>query len=245
MFRKNLERKGKKGIVIAISCMALAGAVFSVGAGSHFVENAYAMTEESGITEESDMIEEAFAAEDLSADALTEDTEAIDAVEADEEPANKDTQVSGEALDTVETADTAETMITADDATVPFADQQIDAMIYTDEEKTEEITDISIEVDGYLPENALVYAYPVSVEIEGEETYAAYQITILDETGAEYHSEIDDGQIITVTIHDESLTEMLANSQNARGWHKDDEEFQDLTFEILEDGGVQFEADEF
>ena len=128
------------------------------------------------------------------------------------------------------------------------AEAQLQASMYADATETAALSDVAITVSGMLPENAQAKAWPVVTEVNGEETFAAYQLVIVDENGNEYHSEDADGDAITVTIYDENLTAMLQESEESRCWHKKNaeaSETNDLMYAILEDGGVQFVTEAF
>ena len=146
-----------------------------------------------------------------------------------------------------------EDTVDIDDAEVPLAEpekpvlpyQTADAGVYTDDTKATVLENTSITVRGCLPENAEVTAWPVQVEVDGEETFAAFQIQILDADGNEFHSTAGDGYEYAVTIQNEQLSQMLENSSNAHGWHQGSgEEKTDLSYTLPGDGTVQFTADE-
>ena len=157
----------------------------------------------------------------------------------------QDDTAAGESL-VVTTADFEE----IPDQEVPLAApalvfQTATAGVFTDETKEAALENTSITVMGCLPEGAEVTAWPVQVEVDGEETFAAFQIQILDAQGNEFHSKAGDGYEYAVTIQNQNLTEMLENSSNAHGWHQgSDEEKTDLSYNLPGDGSVQFTADE-
>ncbi len=190
--------------------------------------------EESAPTEESATMEEPAPAEMLSeeepgADALSEiPEEAVPEAVCDAAPEADALLAETPAAETV------------------FAEQEIEATVYVDEDCEEIWEDVKLRVKGLLPENATVTAYPVLAGVEGEETFAAYEIVIRDAMGNEIHSEAGDGATITVTIRDEALAARLACAPKARAWHKEeDDSVTDVAFELLSDAEIRFMADIF
>ncbi|MCR5295727.1 MAG: hypothetical protein K6E30_11280 [Lachnospiraceae bacterium] len=125
--------------------------------------------------------------------------------------------------------------------------QVITAELYTDDTYTQlyEAEGVSVTLEGLLPEGSTVKAYPVMNGIDGEETYAAYSVTIYDADGSIY-SPVD-GEFITVTFDDPKIREAAEDRKELHGWHKDHEtgEYSDLDFLILSDGRVRFITDSF
>ena len=233
--------------------LAAAALAISVPAGALAAENAD--------TEVCEEINETEAAEeDADADGKQAGTEAVqNAAETSEtvqETAETEAhQEADEAEDTAENQETADAqesdaaqkeVVEIEDEMPPLAAPEEDGLkvsVYTDETQEKELKDTEIVLDGDVPEDAAAVAWPV-VEDEAKDAVVAYQLLIYDKNGNEYHSEADDDVTIKVTIKNKKLTKAV-KSEKVKGWKKNKKAVSDLKYKLLEDGSVQFEADEF
>lgn len=122
--------------------------------------------------------------------------------------------------------------------------QKRSALIYTDSTyKTENENDKTvITLEGKLPHEAEVRAYPVEVKIDNADTVLAYDITIFDKLGKEYQP--DEEAAIQVKI----ISEKLKDIENPSVFHMKDKEDtpEKITEKVsMKDEEVSFEAKSF
>ena len=69
-----------------------------------------------------------------------------------------------------------------------IVEQTVDVNLYTDERKQSvfEERNVKMTIEGLLPENCVIDAYPVSFSMEGMEVIEAWNVTILDPNGEVY-----------------------------------------------------------
>ena len=109
--------------------------------------------------------------------------------------------------------------------------QTITAELYTDESYSESLlSDTVITLTGEMPEEASVKGYPVSYDIEGMETIAAYDITIFEKDGETVFQPADD-QTVNVAFSIPQLEE--TNTESLSVFHIDGEGNQTEIADIL------------
>lgn len=225
------------------------------------LQASYAMSEEMGDAESAPVeIEECIAADEAKEAKAAKEEKKEEAAqekevhEVSKEPAEEAGKAEAPEVKEAEASRVAE----ISDAAVPMASGAEEAVVIEDEavpmvlsanvfknnEMKDEAEDIDITIKGEFTDGTNVNAWPVKAE--GKE-FAAYEIVITDAKGREIHSETADGRSITVTINDPELTRGLEARKNICGSHKNDggKKDADLTYEILNDGSVRFEADVF
>jgi len=122
--------------------------------------------------------------------------------------------------------------------------QTITAELFTDESYSESLlSDTVITLTGETPEEASVKGYPVSYDIEGMETIAAYDITIFEKDGETVFQPADD-QTVNVAFSIPQLEE--TNTESLSVFHIDGEGNQTEIADIsTENEIVSFEAESF
>ncbi len=217
-----------------------------VDAAEEVTEEAEAVSEEDEIVEEevsetAEMTEETENTEEVSMEAEAVETveeEVSETAEMTEETENteevsKETEEVSEEVETVETA----------------AEDVSEAVEMTEEETAEDLVFLTfdlgegLELAGLFPKDAIVVSVPVSVEIEGEEVLASFDITIYEneemkELGTAWQPE---GDSITVRIKGDAF-----GSEELNVYHTPEggePEYKGTTTAV--DGTVEFEADSF
>ena len=78
-----------------------------------------------------------------------------------------------------------------------IVEQTVDVNLYTDERKQSvfEERNVKMTIEGLLPENCVIDAYPVSFSMEGMEVIEAWNVTILDQNGEVYEPEKNPVQV--------------------------------------------------
>lgn len=120
--------------------------------------------------------------------------------------------------------------------------QQVLADIYTDKTYSQRSNDgTRIKLSGNLPGYTKVKAYPVEIEIEGQEILAAYDITIFDENDKEY--KVSEKNDINVQITNQKIKE----AKEIEIYHKENESAPEEKVEVKNKNRdtVTFKADSF
>lgn len=120
--------------------------------------------------------------------------------------------------------------------------QTITAELFTDGSYSESLlSDTVITLTGDMPEEASVKGYPVSCDIEGMETIAAYDITIFENDGETVFQPSED-KSVNVTF---SIPE-LGDTEDIAVFHIDGEGNQNEISDVVADSEtVSFEAESF
>lgn len=104
--------------------------------------------------------------------------------------------------------------------------------------------DASITLSGKMPEGAVAEAYPVQVEIEGQNVLAAYDITIYDAESNVFQPEAG---AIRVEIADAAVTEALDGEEDISVYHMENADAQPQQIEEVntQNQVVAFDAESF
>ena len=95
-----------------------------------------------------------------------------------------------------------------------------------------------------MPEDAVAEAYPVTVDTEGQNVLAAYEITIYDAAGNVFQPEAG---AIRVEIADAAVTEALGGNEDISVYHMENADAHPPLFEVVdtENQVVAFDAEIF
>ena len=180
----------------------------------------------------------------------TENSEALETAEEEAEKAVEELEIeSAEELETAEEEIEAEDAEVIEEAEEETVEAQIEEEVQIEIEAEEGLVlmtvtlDCGLQLTGMMPKNAVVEAIPVSVEIDGEEVLAAYDINIFENEemkalGIAWQPE--EGSI-SVSLADDSFgTEELNVYHTPEGG-----EPELVTTVGAVDGVVEFEAESF
>lgn len=173
---------------------------------------------------------------DIAEDAASADAEADDADKA-EDPETADEAAEAEASDAADGIVLADQSIDAKLVAAPGIGGKLRSL-FTSNKNTK------ITLTGKLPEDAYIKAYPVNVEIEGQNVLAAYDITIYikDAEGKEVVWQPDEPVSVSITNDIIAESEGSANIYHMEDANSDAELVSETSFA---DGEVTFDAGEF
>lgn len=222
-----MRRKVKKSLTLFMASVMVVSllcsrelAVFAEDAGT--VGQTVLETEES-VTEEL-VTEESLTEPPVSSEEIWDDQTAA-TVENDETMPHN----SNETM--LQETDVSETFVATE-----WPEQSITAVVYDSQ--------AVITLNGKMPEDAVAEAYPVTVDIEGQNVLAAYDITIYDAAGNVFQPEAG---AIRVEIADAAVTEALGGNEDVSVYHMENADAHPQLVEGVntENQVVAFDAESF
>jgi len=218
-------------------------------------QTGFAMTEQesSAVEETGDLKEQSAGSASVKKSAETEAPVETAAASSDEttaagQGASETAETQSGETGTAESSGSETAESETSDSGQQLFEQKLQAVIYDDESySTESADDMTIEVDGLLPEDCSVKAYPVSTDedVNGVHMLCAYDISIFDKDGSSF--EPDKGAQLQVSFSSKELKKLKDKdkSKDLSAYYIPDKGDPKKIDSEAKDGSVQFDAEHF